>query len=368
MGCYLSSGIHILLFSVTAMPFAQLVIGPPGSGKSTYCSGMLQFLSAIGRKTSVINLDPANDHTNYDPALDIRNFITIEDIMSQEGLGPNGGIMRAMEELEQNWDDFMQEIKNLGSSDYLIFDCPGQVELFTHHHSLRSLFLKLQKLDYRLVVVNLIDSFYITSPTQYISVLLLALRSMLQLDLPHINVLSKIDLLSNYGKLDFNLDFYSEVQDLNYLLPLIKRESPTLLGGKFASLNEAIADLIMDFGLVEFEVLAVEDKKSMISLLSVIDKATGYTFGSTEIGGDTIWAEATRQGGYLGSIADIQERWIDHKEEYDQQERLEREERMRALDQEFGRKMTPEEEWEDEVQRWEAEQGGIIGRGFKNRL
>ncbi|KAK9373505.1 uncharacterized protein V1513DRAFT_448919 [Lipomyces chichibuensis] len=350
------------------MPFAQLVIGPPGSGKSTYCSGMLQFLSAIGRKASVINLDPANDHTNYDSALDIRNFITIEDIMSQEGLGPNGSIMRAIEELEQNWDEFMEEIKELGNTDYLILDCPGQVELFTHHHSLRTLFLKMQKMEYRLVVINLIDSFYITSPTQYISVLLLALRSMLQLDLPHINVLSKIDLLSNYGKLDFNLDFYTEVQDLNYLLPLIKKESPTLLGEKFASLNEAIADLIMDFGLVEFEVLAVEDKKSMISLLSVIDKATGYIFGSTEIGGDTIWAEATRQGGYLGSIVDIQERWIDHKQQYDEQESLERDERMKAFDQQSSRKMTPEEEWEEEVRRWEAEQGANIGKGFKNEL
>lgn len=31
------------------MPFGQLVIGPPGSGKTTYCDGMHQFLSALGR-------------------------------------------------------------------------------------------------------------------------------------------------------------------------------------------------------------------------------------------------------------------------------------------------------------------------------
>ncbi|KAK9466488.1 hypothetical protein V1512DRAFT_169799 [Lipomyces arxii] len=347
------------------MSFAQLVIGPPGSGKSTYCYGMHQFLSAIGRKSSVINLDPANDHTNYKPALDIRDYIRIEDIMAEGGLGPNGGIMRAMEELEDNWDEFMERIKEFGDRDYLIFDCPGQVELFTHHNSLRSLFLRMQRQDYRLVVVNLIDSFYITSPNRYISVLLLALRSMLQLDLPHINVLSKIDLLNNYGKLDFNLDFYTEVQDLHYLTPLLTKESPNLLGEKFASLNEAIADLIMDFGLVQFEVLAVEDKKSMISLLSVIDKATGYTFGVSEIGGDTVWAEATRQGGYLGGIADIQERWIDHKDEYDEQERLEREQRMREAEEEGGKPMTEEEAWEEEVKQWEEENGMKLGQGFR---
>ena len=41
--------------------FGQLVIGPPGSGKTTYCTGIQQFLSATGRKVAVINLDPAND-------------------------------------------------------------------------------------------------------------------------------------------------------------------------------------------------------------------------------------------------------------------------------------------------------------------
>ena len=33
--------------------------------------------------------------------------------------------------------------------DYVLFDCPGQVELFTHHASLRNIFFKLQKLGYR---------------------------------------------------------------------------------------------------------------------------------------------------------------------------------------------------------------------------
>ena len=33
--------------------------------------------------------------------------------------------------------------------DYVLFDCPGQVELFTHHSSLRNIFLRIQKLGYR---------------------------------------------------------------------------------------------------------------------------------------------------------------------------------------------------------------------------
>ena len=84
------------------MPFAQLVVGPPGAGKSTYCNGMQQFMGAIGRKASVVNLDPANDLTSYEPALDVRELITLESIMQDDQLGPNGSVLYALEELEAN--------------------------------------------------------------------------------------------------------------------------------------------------------------------------------------------------------------------------------------------------------------------------
>ena len=298
------------------MRFGQLVIGPPGSGKSTYCNGAHQFLGAIGRSCSVVNLDPANDSTSYPCSLDIRQLVSLEEVMDGHGLGPNGGIVHALETLEENFDWLAEGLSRV-DDEYVIFDCPGQVELFTHHGSLRNVVQRLEReLGYRLVVVHLIDAHYCTQPAQYISVLLLALRSMLQMDLPHINVLSKIDLLSKYGELDFNLDFYTEVQDLSYLLPLLDRD-PRL--GRFAKLNEAICDMVADFSLVQFETLCVEDKRSMARLLQQIDRAGGYTFGKAEISADTVWADAVR-GGWLeqgnASLAQ-QERWIDERQIYE---------------------------------------------------
>lgn len=50
-------------------------------------------------------------------------------------------------------------------------------------------------------MLHLCDAHYITDASKFVSVLLLSLRAMLQLELPHINVLSKIDLLVQYGEL-----------------------------------------------------------------------------------------------------------------------------------------------------------------------
>ncbi len=143
------------------------------------------------------------------------------------------------------------------------------------------------------------------------------------MDLPHLNVLTKIDNLSNYDSLPFNLDYYAEVQDLSYLLPLLTKESPMFNNPKFEKLNTAIIELVEDFGLVGFETLAVEDKKSMMKLLQAIDRAGGYVFGGAEGANDNVWQVAMREGGTTMDIKDVQERWLDAREEYDELERRE---------------------------------------------
>lgn len=184
----------------------------------------------------------------------------------------------------------------------------------------------------QLIVIHLVDSYALTLPSMYISALLLSLRAMLQLDLPHLNVLTKIDNLSNYPELPFNLDFYTEVQDLNFLLPHLESESSRLPHSKFGALNTAIMDLVEEFGLVAFETLAVEDKKSMMNLLRAIDRASGYAFGSAEGANDTVWQVAVREGMGVTDVRDVQERWLDMKDEYDDLEREELEEEARMRD------------------------------------
>ena len=48
---------------------------------------------------------------------------------------------------------------------------------------------------------------------------------------PHVNVLSKVDLMDKYGDLDFNLEYYADVQDLHYLADRILGENDEPEGG-----------------------------------------------------------------------------------------------------------------------------------------
>ena len=144
------------------------------------------------------------------------------------------------------------------------------------------------------------------------------------MDLPHLNVMTKIDKLASYGPLPFNLDFYTEVHDLSYLLPHLASENPAMRHPKFEGLNNAVVELVEDFGLVGFETLAVEDKRSMMTLLQAIDRAGGYAFGGAEGANDTVWHVAMREGMSGMTIQDVQERWIDRKEEFDALEAEER--------------------------------------------
>lgn len=259
--------------------FGQLVIGPPGSGKTTYCDAVYKLFKEIGRKVAIINIDPANETVMYKADVDISELITVEDVMVHKHLGPNGAIMYCMEYLEKNMDWLMDKLLKLDDC-YFIFDCPGQVEIYTHHDSMKKVMLRLQEFNIRLCTVHLVDSHYCSDPGKFISTLLLSLTAMLQLELPHVNILSKIDLMAQYGeKLIFGIDYYTEVLDLDYLLDALQHDQCT---AKYKKLNTTLVSLIEDYSLVSFLPLNIKDKKMIVKVKNACDKANGYVYGSGE--------------------------------------------------------------------------------------
>ncbi|KAI9339333.1 GPN-loop GTPase [Obelidium mucronatum] len=287
--------------------FGCVLLGAPGSGKTTACNGLQQFFSLTKRDFAVINLDPANDGLPYKCDVDISELITLEDVMGEYNLGPNGGLIYCMEYLEKNLDWLLKRLDDVKDK-YLVFDCPGQVELYTHNNAMRNILQVLEKHDFRLCIVHMVDAHLCTDPSKYISSLLLSLKTMLHLSQPHINVLSKIDLIQTYGKLQFNLDFYTEVQDLNYLLESLNEQNGAT--ERFRKLNAAVCELVEEFGLVGYTTLCVEDKASVKRLVDQLDRANGY-FGKEEEEGSMLWAiGSSNYLKYYEEIQDVQERYV----------------------------------------------------------
>lgn len=212
--------------------------------------------------------------------------------MKENGLGPNGALLYCMEALEVNFDWLKERLEKFDPESFFVFDFPGQVELFTNHQSVYNLLQKLEKeMHFRLVAVHLADSSHCKDKSRFISLAMLTLQSMMRLECPQINVMSKFDKFSSIDSLDKDaiglpLSFYADCHDLSQILDT--QYQPT----KLSNLTRAISELIDDFGLVSFIPLAVEDKECMAYLMQEIDKANGSVFGGLTAGNESIFQTA----------------------------------------------------------------------------
>ena len=127
--------------------------------------------------------------------------------------------------------------------------------------------------------MHLVDSHLCAEPSKYLAAVLLSLTTMLHLGLPHVNALSKMDLLESYGPLAFPLDFYTGEGDLARLAEAI---SSAPLMGRWRKLTAGLCELVQDYGLVTFSALDVQDEASMRRLVGLCDKSNGYVFGGLE--------------------------------------------------------------------------------------
>jgi len=254
------------------MRYAQLIMGPAGSGKSTYCSTLVSHAQDTKRTIRVVNLDPASEFFSYQPIADIRDLIQLEDAMEDDELrfGPNGGLVFCMEFLLENL-EWLEESLGEDDDDYILFDCPGQIELYTHMNLMRRLVDTLQAWNFRICGVFLVDSQFMVDGAKFISGAMAALSVMVNLEVPHVNVLSKVDLLSNSGKKQ--LDRFLEPDTLSLLTDMRGGEG---LGEKYARLSEALGRVLDDYSLVKFFPLDITSEENVLDLLTMIDNTIQF--------------------------------------------------------------------------------------------
>lgn len=80
----------------------------------------------------MINLDPAAEIFKYRCDFDIRDIIALDDVQELMNFGPNGGLVYCMEYLIDHIDELLDQLNEYGDDSFFLFDCPGQIELYSH--------------------------------------------------------------------------------------------------------------------------------------------------------------------------------------------------------------------------------------------
>jgi GTPase SAR1 family protein len=245
-----------------------------------------QTLGGTRRRTiHVANLDPAAEHFGYDLSFDIRDLICVEEVMEELNLGPNGGLIYCMEYLLNNLDWLQDQMdEQFTDEDYVLLDCPGQIELYTHIPIMRTVIDRMKMWGYEasMVGVFLIDTTFVADTSKFIAGSLLSLSAMIALELPHVNILTKCDLISEEDvdrilNLQSASEIWSRDQDRNSLLP-VNFEDGTPEHRELERrrrqrqrLTDAICQLLDDYTMVSYLPLNIRDEDSLDHVLSCVD-------------------------------------------------------------------------------------------------
>lgn len=214
------------------------------------------------------------------------------DVMEELQLGPNGALLYAMEFLVDNIEWLTEQLESFVEDDYLLLDCPGQIELYTHipvmnkvrgsllqsarlrhpfpQHAAAVLLLQvadaLKSFGFNVCTVYCLDALFVTDAAKLIAGNLTALASMIHLELPHINVLTKCDLADKAA-----LERYLSPSGEGLL-----HELSAATGPRFRRLNEEMAKLLDDYDMVSFLPLDITDEESLDVLMMHADHAIQY--------------------------------------------------------------------------------------------
>ena len=191
--------------------------------------------------------------------------------------------------------DFLTEAIDPLTEEYLIIiDMPGQIELYTHIPIVPTLVKHLTRfgaLNVNLCATYLLESTFVVDRAKYFAGTLSAMSAMIMLEVPHVNILSKMDLvkgtvskkeLKRYINPDTSL-LDDDPSDTNAAIVSAQDQGAdpssagsVMAGGSFKRLNRAVAQLIDDFSMVSFLQLDVQDEDSVGAILSYIDDAIQF--------------------------------------------------------------------------------------------
>lgn len=185
------------------------------------------------------------------------------------GLGPNGSLVYCMEFLLENMEWLEEKLDQFIDNDYVIFDLPGQIELYTHFPFMREVIHNLKNWDFRIQALYFLDSQFMSDSSKFFGGCLTALSCMVQLEVAHLNIMSKMDLVRGAERRRLEEFMFPDTDNL-------LKELSHHTTQRHLNLNTAMANLLDDFSMVAFVPLNISDNESIASVLLQADQALQY--------------------------------------------------------------------------------------------
>ena len=167
------------------------ITGTAGSGKSLLTGALKEWYVNRGEDAIAVNLDPGVVDLPYEPDVDIRDRIQLQEVMQEYGLGPNGALILAADLAATKLGEIQDEIDS-HRAENVIIDTPGQIELFAYRES-GEFIVREMRADSKLLMF-LVDPLLANTPSNFLSLALLSASVGLRLNIPKITVLTKRDI------------------------------------------------------------------------------------------------------------------------------------------------------------------------------
>ena len=162
-------------------PPVIFVVGTAGAGKSSLVTAFQRWSRFLETDAIAVNLDPGAERVHYDAEFDVRDLISLTEVMTEYDLGPNGAQILAADLLAAQAGDVADQLHAL-SGELMIVDTPGQVELFAFREASNHLIEVLGR--NQSAIIYLFDPMLSRSPSGFVSQMLLSSIVEFRLGLP----------------------------------------------------------------------------------------------------------------------------------------------------------------------------------------
>ncbi len=239
------------------------IIGPAGAGKTSLTAALKDWLIKSGVDTAAVNLDPGVMSLPYSADFDIRQFVNYSELMDTLGLGPNGGLIAAIDYAVTLIDQIRDEIQSI-DADQILVDCPGQMELFAYRSS-GPILLHTISGNEPSSMLFLIDANLARTPSGFISAQLLSASIHYRFLFPKVNILSKADILEK-NELEHILNWIDDPFDMYNAL---SSEAPSMQN----EFSRRILEVLSDFGMeADLYPASAKDYTGLENIVAVLQR------------------------------------------------------------------------------------------------